>query len=637
MGPKSRDHPNGNAAREKKGRPVEHTSPLWSSVWWKRRKDRPDLTAQKLGKNNESKYSNKPIRSSAIRDINGKLCRVDLHSGFDIPPLEEKTQNAISANEPPNWLEQEIRPLSIKRVSTPKDPETPKSPSNIDPFYIREKGAKDENAVPSARSYSPSRYFGSKYSLVSQEAVGEPPDTYERPLIRVGITLDTNVKGLESDFTKLVYKSLPSTPDEIRGFGWSKDSVDSRRGIIVDIDRFGNSIYETPQNRVGNRNPGYIHENSAGSLNSTAAEELAAAKLSASEVYGIEEVDVESIDPQVPDSMLAIRRQLIKNMPHDDELSELSSILGAGNGSGSFYSQDSNASDSAFPANRLELSDISIIQNSTCEDNVQSVGILLPEIRVDGVDDRPTESGLINKVKSTEDRQPSMIDNWQSDISHTTDTTVGLKPRRISENRYETETEGGKRLLACLIGGLEPINAASLKRLPDISRRRIEQDSSSRCETENDHASIGLGSARDFKANDEMTNLRQQANSALPQVTQFQAIINRTSQRYINAQYQNLELQRENTELNRQISDLRDHQRVIHEALDNTATKSVTDDIKIRRLARVDEDNFHLLEENHRLRDQVKTLTQELAISEEEKRILGEELQRQTTSKENER
>ncbi|KAF3929704.1 hypothetical protein AA313_de0206341 [Arthrobotrys entomopaga] len=625
MGPKSQDHPrgNGDAGDKKKRRPIEHTSPLWSSVWWKYRKDPVSQNTQTAGRNIIVKSSN-TVRTNAIRDIDGKLCGVDLHTGFDVPPLEEKNKEAILVNEAPSWLEQEIRPLSIKRISTPKEPESPKSLSNPELFHARENRERDNNVTSSARTYSRSQYSTSQYSQASRKLLEEPLHTRESPFVHVGITLDTNVGEFQSEFAKLVYTSLPSTPNEIRGFRWSRDSIDSKRGIITDVDSFGNSIYEAPQGRVSSENAGLQDGAKASSLDRSASEKLITTNSSAFVMYNAEELDVESTEAPAPNSMLSIRRQFIKGLPDDDELSDLSSVLSVRNGSESFYSRNSSASDIPIYVDNLEATSPLVIHNCTEPGNLPSMKVLLPEIRVDGADDRPTESELINKVNSTEHRRPSIVDNCKSDAS--------------SENRFDTGTEGGKSLLAGSIGGLEPINAASLKRLPDISRRRLEQDVASRCETDNDRASnTGRLSTKGSKVEDEMMSLRQQATSALSQVTQFQAIINRTSQRYINAQYQNLELQRENTELNRQISDLRDHQRVIHEALDNAATKSVTDDVKLRRLAQLDKDNFHLSEENHRLRDQVKGLTQELAIDEEEKRILREELKKQTAAKEAER
>ncbi|KAK6342215.1 hypothetical protein TWF730_001693 [Orbilia blumenaviensis] len=575
----------------------------WSSAWWKNRAAQTSSTLSRLGTNSPA-----PLNGGAVRDVGGKLCGIDLHGGFDIPPLNNGDRTVCKVPAGVSSTGSNVRPLSFER------PPSAMSLRSVD------KSA--SYRLDSIRTFSPisthlekqqpldSSDKSSIYSVSTSHEAQEPifyPAKLPLPTLKLDTSIctfypqDYSPQGISSNF--------PSTPTVERSFMWDKETT-VQKGVLSGIDRYGNSIYRTTSPETIT----YDHESTHSSV-TTKRNSMSTSRtlhtITNPSTPGSLFFDEKLLrvhpppPPAVPPAptMMEIRSQLLQGLPGDDSLSIMTGLT---------------------TRQQLEEDIMSCLDGET---NFQypSRRESIRQIKYDGENGDTFDSLANNNDNDERPTKDNMIESWRSGVT-ALDEQLQTPPRNFSRRR--SSDDAASNVGSAVIGALEPQHTG-LKRLGN-SRRRHDR------RTGYEFGEAGM-STRSDKEEEEIKTLKAEVEAARSKTLFFQTTLQRTSQRFVNAQNQNEELQR-------QIADLRDHQKLLYDALaaSNEREASPTNNtqdmepgnsetLKAQGVTEATYgDNIdNIVEENNRLQAQVKTLARELAAREEEVRILSEEMSKQ--------
>ncbi|KAK6502666.1 hypothetical protein TWF506_003244 [Arthrobotrys conoides] len=616
---KTRNENNSSSSKGNSRKRVGQLDPKtghWSSVWWKTRTV-PTTMESRLN------VSGEPLNRGTIRDIDGKLCGIDLHGNVDVPPLNKGISRTVRKK--PVGIsptESGVRPLSFERpisvasVASLEKPATPYHPESLQTFNSLSTGlGRSSSAISDTSSiYSVSTVHEAKVPFVYRQKRTVPDLKINTSICTFYPSDDQNIENSSSD---------PRTPTANCSFTWDRQTL-SYRGIICGIDRYGNSIYRDAL-------PGESAYDSCGSSETTKRDSMSTkgtiktlinTNPSTPTSYRSGYVLKPLIKPRAltpkpapPPTMLEIRNQFRRGMPADDALSTITSLT----------------------TRRLEEDIMSHLEGESAYSYSPGINSTR-RIRYDGengeISSRTEDNSNSNSEK--ESGNNGVIESWRSGISlpnaqaqvaitNPSDSPTLQIPRF---DRRRSSDDGASNLGGSLIGALEPQHTG-LKRL-SISRRRLDRRPGYEA------SEIGGLSVKNERDEQEIRSLKAEVEAARSKTLSFQTILQRTSQRFVDAQNQNEELQR-------QIADLRDHQKLLYDALtssnesqDNSpyASKNPEGSRNGEVIEGVAEMTYSesindVVEENIRLKRQVKSLARELAGREEEVRLLIEEMGKQ--------
>ncbi|KAF3226548.1 hypothetical protein TWF106_000289 [Orbilia oligospora] len=592
----------------------------WSSIWWKNRGGSTKLASQ-------SNAPKAPLNGRTIRDINGKLCGIDLHGDLDVPPLNKDSRRTMcikpagtspTASEvrPPSF-EHSLSTASLDLLATEKlaTPCRRDSRRTISPLPTR------LSQFSSAVSDKSSVYSAS----TAHEA--KEPISYNQKRSIPHLRINTGICALYPSDNEYLETSneYPRTPTADSSFAWDKETV-SYRGIICGIDRYGNSIYRDALSGELDYESGDSSETTKRDSVSTKAtlQTLANTDPSTPSSYRSSCIAVKPLlkSPEPlsglprPPTMLEMRNEFLRGLPDDDD--ELSTIA-------------------SLRTRQLEEDIMSCLEGesrypySTRRNSTR-------QIRYDGENGEGLNRIEDNSNYNSEEESANngMIESWRSGVSHSnaqpqfaiTNPSESPTLQTPSYDRRRSSDDGTSNIGSSLIGALEPQHTG-LKRL-SISRRRYDR------RVGYEASEAGGPSAKNERDEKEIRNLKAEVEAARSKTLSFQTILQRTSQRFVDSQNQNEELQR-------QIADLRDHQKLLYDAL--TASNEHRENLPYTSGDPEDSCNGEVLEgatemtynngindiieENTRLKVQVKSLARELAGREEEVRLLIEEMGKQ--------
>ncbi|KAK6522398.1 hypothetical protein TWF281_002960 [Arthrobotrys megalospora] len=575
----------------------------WSTIWWKAR----GIPAPRPPR---STASPAPLTAGAIRDVNGKLCGIDLHGGFDVPPLNGVGGRTVcKAPVGVSPTDSEIRPLSFERPPSVMSMKPLEKPTPYRLGSLRALSPLPTTLNVSSRIFSDS---SSVYSVsTSHEAQVSTVDPHKRPPPELKI--NTEICSFYAvEYEELVDSGLcPVTPTVERTFSWDKEAV-SHRGVICGIDRYGDSIYKdvtpTPYDDESTNSSQTTKRPSMSTLRTLRASTNPSTP--GSNVY----TEKSFLKPRGPvpvlppaPSMLEIRSQFLSTLPGDDALSAITSLT----------------------TRRLEEDIMSCLEGESSYP--YPLPMNLPrQIRCDG--ENGEDSNQTGNTNREEPVKSSMIESWRSGVSNTevqpsASITNLSRPTLLQDTRFSRRRsldDSVSNVGSTIMRSIE-LQHPGLKRLGN-PRRRYER----RAAYEGSEA--GVLSVRN-EEEEEIRGLRAEVEAARSKTLSFQTILQRTSQRFVDSQNQNEELQR-------QIADMRDHQKLLYDALvasnerqvdtpyldqnpeSGRNTKAVEGVAGMTYKDNIDD----IIEENKRLKTQVKSLSRELAGREEEVRLLIEEM-----------
>ncbi|KAF3194381.1 hypothetical protein TWF225_006927 [Orbilia oligospora] len=589
----------------------------WSSIWWKNRGVSPKLASQPTA-------PKAPLNGRTIRDINGKLCGIDLHGDLDVPPLNKDTCRTICikpAGIPPTASE--VRPLSFEHSLSTASLELLATEKLATPCRLDSR--RTISPLPTRLRQSSSAFSdkSSVYSVSTVHEAKEPISSNQKrstPHLRI----NTGICTLDPSDNEYLETSneYPQTPTADSRFAWDKETI-SYRGIICGIDRYGSSIYRDALSGELDYESGDSSETTKRDSVSTKAtlQTLANTNPSTPSSYRSGCIAVKPLlkSPESlsgfsrPPTMLEMRNEFLRGLPDDDD--ELSTIA-------------------SLRTRQLEKDIMSCLEGeprypySTRRNSTR-------RIRYDGENGEGLNRIEDNSNYNSEEESANngMIESWRSGVSHSnaqpqvaiTNPSEFPTLQIPGYDRRRSSDEGTSNIGSSLIGVLEPQHTG-LKRL-SISRRRYDRRAGYEA------SEAGGPSVQNERDEQEIRNLKAEVEAARSKTLSFQTILQRTSQRFVDSQNQNEELQR-------QIADLRDHQKLLYDALTASnehreSSPYISGDPEDSHNGEVlkgvtemtyKDDVNDIIEENTRLKVQVKSLARELAGREEEVRLLIEEM-----------
>ncbi|KAK6330620.1 hypothetical protein TWF718_002817 [Orbilia javanica] len=593
---------------------IDPKSGHWASVWWKPRvgiaaASSPLITAPKI-----------PLNKGTIRDINGRLCGADLHKGIDVPPLNHSGSRIRKMCQPPLGVSPtrpQIYPRSFQQpppANSTKPVEKLCTPCSLDSpriFSPLPVGLHQNSSAISDKS--------SIYSVSTTHEAKVPIIDSQNPTV-LDFKMGTSIYDLYRSKARSPRSigGCSKTPTEEQNFAWDKETT-SQWGIITGIDGDENSIY-------GDAPLGEFEDGSCDSATtttqaySTSPKETFKTSISTDSSTPDSSPEKTQVRPQqlspklgLAPTMLEIRNDFVRSLSSDDTLSTKTS-----------FTNRQLEEDIMFHLEGDSKQPYSLDVKLTCQTiyDGESGDGTNPSGESSNNRQEPSNNGIIETWRSGVHLSDSQSQFLTTKLHHSPSSQdAGISHRRSFD---DSASNFGA---TSLIGGLEPQHPG-LKRLGN-SRRRYERRSGGEA---NEPGAWPVKNERDEQ---EVQNLRAEIEAARSKTLSFQAILQRTSQRFVDAQ-------NENEELQRQISDLRDHQRLLYEALTASNVHEVSSTHLPKDLegnqnfgasegvaeATHKDDPSDIIEENNRLKTQVKSLARELAGREEEVRILIEEMGR---------
>ncbi|EPS35301.1 hypothetical protein H072_11356 [Dactylellina haptotyla CBS 200.50] len=554
--------------------------------------------------------------SGAIREVNGKLCGVDLHGNFDVPlPGERSSSVTTVCRIPMPPLTDEIPPLSITHSNTARNSSISLSLGNKDQPEIGGQ-VSGRSSIYSNKPDTESNYSDRHSSVDTVKDSIRTHSARGQLFSELSGTLNTDVNSFGSEYRQLVYDCLPIAPTtDDKSFRWSQRDINPQRGVMSGVNEFGDSVYDTSnvERHDSVATSSFTSRTNRISIDTSAAGAPTVTNPS-SPGSGI---FTKSYECPAPNSMLSIRNKLVSGLLSDDELSDHSDELDTPKRSNGYLVNDARKPEGTI------LSRISSVESPLQEQDPaglrECIGGNKParQVRFDGIDDHFNEIEIQQRSGSAESEQSVDIESWRSQVNGSVlaDTT-----QDNSKNQQLKYHDRSASLLDARISSLEP-HGAGLKRLSKPVRRRCGQDSLSGItnQGQNDSTTVS-GYVKDSLLEDQVRKYKAEAEAAQTKVSFFQTIIQRTSQRFV-------DMQIENEELHRQITDLRDHQNLLYDAL---GTKPVHNKPHMQLS---DEQYDRMFEENGILKDQIKRLARELAGAEEEMRVFVDHLRGKKSAK----
>ncbi|KAK6496062.1 hypothetical protein TWF481_002086 [Arthrobotrys musiformis] len=491
--------------------------------------------------------------------------------------------------------------------------------SSQEPIQSSQRPSYDFLKAPYAPPATSISRKSSIYSVSTSHEARVPNECSQKHSLLPALKLDTNICAPYTPDHELLHSrtSRLRSPPPGCSYKWGKEII-SHRGIICDIDRYGNSVYRDPslgEVKYKSFNPSTsTKQDFTSSKHSSQTSTATNTSASASYKSGyIKNPPLPASEPTP--TMLEIHSQFMRSLPDDDALSTITSLT----------------------TRQLEEDIMTCLHKDEFESPHPLRINSTSQTRCDGENGSASNSADSSNRERGSVNNSSMVESWRSEISPSsrmraqTHSSVENPPdspgfRSSSVSRQISSDESVGNFGGSLIGNLEPAQETGLKRLGG-SRRRYDRRES---------GSAGAASLRYERDEQEIKNLKAEVEAARSKTLSFQTILQRTSQRFVDAQNQNEELQR-------QISDLRDHQKLLYNTLASSNIHKADSPYAPNSTGAFDtseglegvtgmlyKDNIsEIAEENTRLKTQVKSLARELAGREEEVRLLLEEMGKQ--------
>ncbi|KAK6353650.1 hypothetical protein TWF696_005612 [Orbilia brochopaga] len=586
-----------------------------SRVWWKLFDTKPSASpASSTGSGGTDHDNQRPKIGSAIREVNGKFCLVDLHGppALDIPPplkIDRATRESRAANRHPfKGLDTRSGSSGYQQRSSAengnlKAPQP--APSGTSSVYSIEQPAQ----VPVTQKHTGLRPFGiltgpdkapdsDKYQGAYPDGDSRAGSAPQKGADSIGpSTASNNVSQMVEhtrlnthDYVDCVTDVLPD-PEVIKPAGSHEGGLLNRRvptyGSCERLDGVNDVVEEWLDVTTGQGLPWAATPSSTNITNAPAK----SAKLSTHPT---------GISPLGNDS-------------DDDNLSIAS------------FEVSNNAGNTTFSV--IQLSDDNLILPqtdvavdsptiSTFSQRIAS-GTLFPQFGSDGGDSNSDWHQYVSTME-TPNGQNGRVGSWYSEE---TLWDVNSPPASFDKTSDPKLSSGSGTVHSSLNDVSEILREGS----PVTAGSRATSRSQRRGRSRERHRSFDhpaddnrmSNPSCDAATQELIDKLSNDVKVARTKSSSFQTLLQRTSQRYVDAQNENMELKR-------QMSDLREHQQLLHQTLVSTTEEPpAPEDDKPKSW------RFKLLtEENSRLGTQIKNLTVELAGREAEINILLEELNR---------
>ncbi|KAF3922308.1 hypothetical protein ABW20_dc0108353 [Dactylellina cionopaga] len=435
-----------------------------SSVWWK-----PWQSESRDSSLATTKKAMYPI-SSAIREINGKLCGIDLHDTLDVPlpkaQFDRKRETRDARADSPGEMEYTVRPLSFKRPNSPTVSAIQDPKPSTD--HARTTSSRTVQRISNLSAGSDT---SSVYSVeASSQDNGKRKNLHTRnhPFSSLSDGLNIQVGRFSAaDYQKELGECFPATPVDDLGFPWENDKLEYKEGVISGVDSQGRSVYKksspTPIAETSRNSPVSVYTTKRVSIDNSVLQAPTITNPSTPGSNIFHQSFYSDGEEPASDSMLAFRNQLVQDLPDDDELSD-ATFRPIKKPRPSVEETKQSREDEEAP--KTEDIEPNLIELYTDQEDCE---LSDNHVELDGENDDLLKTGTPHEGSNVnmEASHSTMSRNKQLTVNETVASEVVKRPNDLIQS-----------LLEGRIGGLEP-QSTGLKRLPS-QRRKCGQGRMSR-------------------------------------------------------------------------------------------------------------------------------------------------------------